>query len=82
MQCICPLRFHLTGSTIRLHQDSKLRGTVVTSSRQNSLYHINSTNLPQLSLRDGGWQQQQKCGFKSDFALFQSSRQTTYFGQM
>ena len=39
-------------------------------------------NLPQLSLRDGGWQQQQKCGFKSDFVLFQSSLQTTYFGQL
>ena len=36
-------------------------------------------NLPQLSLRDRGWQQQQKCGFKSDFVLFQSSLRTTYF---
>ena len=26
-------------------------------------------NLPQLSLRDGGWQQQQKCGFKKWFCV-------------
>ena len=39
-------------------------------------------NLPQLSQRDGGWQWQQKCGFKSNLVLFQSSLQTTYFGQM
>ena len=26
-------------------------------------------NLPQLSLRDGGWQQQQKCGFKKWFCI-------------
>ena len=32
-----PIEVSLTGATIRLHQDSKLHGTDVTSSHQNSL---------------------------------------------
>ena len=81
MQCICQLfEVSLDWCYNKIASRFKVRWNQchIVSSK---LALVNG-NLPQLSLRGGGWQQQQKCGFKSDFVLFQSSLQTMYFGQM